>query len=112
MDLEGENSSLKFIFTNRFFERYADRKGITGSLTQEEIVYSFIKELGPLGLRNMENKDPLHAILFYETGMALGHYDSVDRNLVVFHSYVSVLNGPNDLKKMHHDWLLFRSVFN
>ena len=112
MDLEGENSSLKFIFTNRFFERYADRKGITGSLTQEEIVYSFIKELGQLGLRNMENKDPLHAILFYETGMALGHYDSVDRNLVVFHSYVSVLNGPNDLKKMHHDWLLFRSVFN
>lgn len=111
MRLLSDETLLSFIFTDRFFERYAKRVQLN-ELSQEAVIFEFIKGINKVGIKDYSKDSPSHSILFYDNGIALGHTSPSKTDLVVFHSYVSAHNGPDELQKLHHEWELANPIFN
>lgn len=106
----GNLGILDLIFTSAFFERYANRNELE-KMTGEEIVFHFIQSLYHVGLQQVISQNPDKYVMFNEIGMGLGYKDVKNKKLIVFKSYVTAKNGPEELKQLHKNWKFLQSVF-
>ncbi len=110
VDASGSQLPLRFIFTGRFFERYAARTG-QEDMAPDELVISFVKQLHLVGIKDQVSRGVTRRILMNPTGICLGYPGQQDDDLSVFHTYISADNGPQELRQLHHECMLITDVF-